>query len=155
MPETVPLTEDCPLSALNPYGRTKLFQEDMFRDLSKSDPTWRIILLRYFNPVGAHPSGEIGEHPVGVPNNLMPYVHQVQELVFSCKFEKDFYLTFAAIWKNVLLLLLLEKFRLKSEWSKSIYYQSIYLQHTVVDLLLQIQKHEVVIFLHNACHDRD
>lgn len=77
IPERVPLTEDCPLSAINPYGRTKLFQEDMFRDVAASDPDIRILLLRYFNPVGAHPSGEIGEHPVGIPNNLMPYVQQV------------------------------------------------------------------------------
>ncbi|GBF95426.1 UDP-galactose 4-epimerase [Raphidocelis subcapitata] len=77
IPERVPLTEDCPLSAINPYGRTKLFQEDMFRDAAAADGALRIILLRYFNPVGAHPSGDIGEHPVGVPNNLMPYVGQV------------------------------------------------------------------------------
>lgn len=77
IPERVPLTEDCPLSAINPYGRTKLFQEDMFRDVAAADADMRILLLRYFNPVGAHPSGDIGEHPVGVPNNLMPYVQQV------------------------------------------------------------------------------
>ncbi|KAI8468516.1 MAG: UDP-glucose 4-epimerase [Monoraphidium minutum] len=77
IPERVPLTEDCPLSAINPYGRTKLFQEDMFRDVAASDSAARILLLRYFNPVGAHPSGDIGEHPVGIPNNLMPYVQQV------------------------------------------------------------------------------
>jgi UDP-glucose 4-epimerase len=77
IPERVPLTEDCPLSAINPYGRTKLFQEDMFRDAAVADKGLRILLLRYFNPVGAHPSGEIGERPVGVPNNLMPYVMQV------------------------------------------------------------------------------
>jgi len=77
MPETVPITEDCPLKAISPYGRTKLFQEDMFRDVAVSDPRWRIMLLRYFNPVGAHESGELGEHPVGIPNNLMPYVQQV------------------------------------------------------------------------------
>ena len=51
--------------------------QDIFRDVAKSDPQWRIILLRYFNPVGAHPSGEIGEHPIGIPNNLMPYIQQV------------------------------------------------------------------------------
>jgi UDP-glucose 4-epimerase len=77
MVEKTPITEDFPLAAFSPYGRTKLFQEDMFRDVAVSDPKWRIMLLRYFNPVGAHPSGEIGEHPVGVPNNLMPYIQQV------------------------------------------------------------------------------
>ena len=77
IPETTPITEDTPLKAISPYGRTKLFQEDMFRDLGVSDSEWRILLLRYFNPVGAHPSGELGEHPVGVPNNLMPYIQQV------------------------------------------------------------------------------
>eukprot|EP00879_Flechtneria_rotunda_P005473 GHRR01005766.1.p1 GENE.GHRR01005766.1~~GHRR01005766.1.p1 ORF type:complete len:350 (+),score=108.91 GHRR01005766.1:333-1382(+) len=77
MVEKTPITEDFPLHAYSPYGRTKLFQEDMFRDLAASDPSWRILLLRYFNPVGAHPSGELGEHPVGVPNNLMPYIQQV------------------------------------------------------------------------------
>eukprot|EP00879_Flechtneria_rotunda_P025349 GHRR01026929.1.p1 GENE.GHRR01026929.1~~GHRR01026929.1.p1 ORF type:complete len:200 (+),score=63.56 GHRR01026929.1:87-686(+) len=80
MVEKTPITEDFPLHAYSPYGRTKLFQEDMFRDLAASDPSWRILLLRYFNPVGAHPSGELGEHPVGVPNNLMPYIQQVQAL---------------------------------------------------------------------------
>lgn len=64
--------------AISPYGRTKLFQEDMFRDLAHSDKTWRILLLRYFNPIGAHPSGDLGEHPVGIPNNLMPYIQQVR-----------------------------------------------------------------------------
>ena len=73
----VPVLEHFPLSATNPYGRTKLFIEEILRDLSKSDPEWRIILLRYFNPVGAHPSGLIGEDPKGIPNNLMPYVQQV------------------------------------------------------------------------------
>jgi UDP-glucose 4-epimerase len=83
-PDAVPITEAEKLQAMSPYGRTKLFQEEMFRDLAASplenkeeDKKWRILLLRYFNPVGAHSSGEIGEHPVGVPNNLMPYVHQV------------------------------------------------------------------------------
>ena len=73
----VPVLEHFPLSATNPYGRTKLFIEEILRDLSKSDPDWRIVLLRYFNPVGAHPSGLIGEDPKGIPNNLMPYVQQV------------------------------------------------------------------------------
>eukprot|EP00249_Psilotum_nudum_P027599 c3546_g1_i1 orf=284-1381(+) len=76
-PKTVPCTEDFPLSAMNPYGRTKLFIEEMARDIQKADPDWRIILLRYFNPVGAHPSGLIGEDPKGIPNNLMPFVQQV------------------------------------------------------------------------------
>jgi len=117
IPEKTPITEDTPLKAISPYGRTKLFQvsadssgiivdrcesrddameaassvshpppgcaigfspqEDMFRDLGVSDAEWRILLLRYFNPVGAHPSGQLGEHPVGIPNNLMPYIQQV------------------------------------------------------------------------------
>jgi UDP-glucose 4-epimerase len=76
-PAKVPLTEDLPLSATNPYGRTKLVIEDICRDLYRSDPSWRIALLRYFNPVGAHESGVIGEDPRGVPNNLMPYLLQV------------------------------------------------------------------------------
>lgn len=76
-PHTVPITEDFPLSALNPYGRTKLIIEEILRDLYVSDPNWDIALLRYFNPVGAHPSGRIGEDPNGIPNNLMPYVAQV------------------------------------------------------------------------------
>jgi UDP-glucose 4-epimerase len=73
----VPITEDFPLSVLNPYGRTKLIIEDILRDLSYAEPDWNIAILRYFNPVGAHPSGRIGEDPNGVPNNLMPYVAQV------------------------------------------------------------------------------
>jgi len=76
-PQRLPLTEDHPLSATNPYGRTKLVVEEMLRDLFRAQPDWRIALLRYFNPVGAHPSGRIGEDPGGVPNNLMPYVAQV------------------------------------------------------------------------------
>ncbi|BFI19997.1 UDP-glucose 4-epimerase [Marchantia polymorpha subsp. ruderalis] len=76
-PKSVPCTEDFPVEALNPYGRTKLFIEEISRDLQYSDPEWRIILLRYFNPVGAHPSGLIGEDPRGIPNNLMPFVQQV------------------------------------------------------------------------------
>ena len=76
-PEKVPVTEDCGRSATNPYGRTKLIIEDMLGDLSSSEPGWRIVMLRYFNPVGAHPSGRIGEDPAGIPNNLMPYVMQV------------------------------------------------------------------------------
>ncbi len=76
-PQFLPLTEDHPLSATNPYGRTKLVIEDMLRDLYRSDSTWRIGILRYFNPVGAHESGLIGEDPQGIPNNLMPFVAQV------------------------------------------------------------------------------
>jgi len=76
-PQRLPLSEDHPLSATNPYGRSKLMVEDILRDLYASDPSWRIGLLRYFNPVGAHPSGLIGEDPQGVPNNLMPFVAQV------------------------------------------------------------------------------
>jgi UDP-glucose 4-epimerase len=76
-PESLPLREDCPLQAVNPYGQTKLTIEYMLRDLAASDPDWNISVLRYFNPVGAHPSGEIGEDPLGIPNNLMPYITQV------------------------------------------------------------------------------
>lgn len=78
--DEVPIQEDGTLHAISPYGRSKLHQEEMLRDLASSpleNVRWRILLLRYFNPVGAHPSGEIGEHPVGVPNCLMPFVHQV------------------------------------------------------------------------------
>lgn len=75
-PHTVPITEDFPLSATNPYGRTKLFIEEMLRDLYTSDNTWKVVLLRYFNPVGAHASGTIGEDPNGIPNNLMPFITQ-------------------------------------------------------------------------------
>ncbi|XP_078151505.1 UDP-glucose 4-epimerase GEPI48-like [Carex rostrata] len=76
-PKTVPCTEEFPLAAMNPYGRTKLIIEDICRDLQVADPEWKIMLLRYFNPVGAHPSGQIGEDPRGIPNNLMPFVQQV------------------------------------------------------------------------------
>jgi UDP-glucose 4-epimerase len=76
-PEKVPIREDFPLSCTNPYGRTKLFIEEILRDLHTADPAWNIALLRYFNPVGAHESGEIGEDPNGIPNNLMPYISQV------------------------------------------------------------------------------
>jgi UDP-glucose 4-epimerase len=76
-PETVPVTEECPLGAASPYGRTKQYIEDLLRDVAASEPGWRIALLRYFNPVGAHPSGRIGEDPAGIPNNLMPYAMQV------------------------------------------------------------------------------
>ena len=76
-PHTVPIKEDFPLSATNPYGRSKLMIEEMLRDLHRSDNSWKIVLLRYFNPVGAHPSGRIGEDPNGIPNNLMPFISQV------------------------------------------------------------------------------
>ena len=76
-PERLPLTEDAPLSATNPYGQTKLIGEQILRDLEASDPAWQTACLRYFNPVGAHASGRIGEDPRGTPNNLMPYVAQV------------------------------------------------------------------------------
>ncbi|MBE0566248.1 MAG: UDP-glucose 4-epimerase GalE [Krumholzibacteria bacterium] len=76
-PARVPITEEFPLTATNPYGRTKLFIEKILHDLCEADPAWRAVLLRYFNPVGAHPSARIGEDPRGLPNNLMPYVMQV------------------------------------------------------------------------------
>ena len=76
-PETVPIREDFPLSATNPYGRTKLMIEKILGDLYVSDPSWNVILLRYFNPIGAHESGRIGEDPDGIPNNLLPYVAKV------------------------------------------------------------------------------
>ncbi|KAI0493203.1 hypothetical protein KFK09_027479 [Dendrobium nobile] len=76
-PEQVPCTEEFPLSAANPYGRTKLIIEDICRDIQKASSDWKIMLLRYFNPIGAHPSGHIGEDPRGIPNNLMPYIQQV------------------------------------------------------------------------------
>jgi UDP-glucose 4-epimerase len=76
-PEKLPLTEDSALSATNPYGQTKLMGEQILRDLAVSDPAWRITILRYFNPVGAHASGLIGENPKGTPNNLLPFVAQV------------------------------------------------------------------------------
>lgn len=76
-PHKVPITEDFPLSATNPYGRTKLMIEEILRDLHRSDNSWNIAILRYFNPVGAHISGRIGEDPNGIPNNLVPYITQV------------------------------------------------------------------------------
>lgn len=76
-PHTVPIQEHFPLSATNPYGRSKLMIEDILRDLHASDPQWQVALLRYFNPVGAHESGTIGEDPNGIPNNLMPFITQV------------------------------------------------------------------------------
>ena len=76
-PHEVPIKEDFPLQATNPYGRTKLFIEEILRDLCASDEQWKAVLLRYFNPIGAHESGWIGEDPNGIPNNLMPYIMQV------------------------------------------------------------------------------
>ena len=76
-PASVPIREDFPTSATNPYGRTKLMIENIMKDLYRSDPSWNIILLRYFNPIGAHESGMIGEDPAGIPNNLLPYVAKV------------------------------------------------------------------------------
>jgi UDP-glucose 4-epimerase len=76
-PERSPIDESFPLSATNPYGQSKLIAEQILRDVERSDPSWRIAVLRYFNPVGAHESGLIGEDPAGIPNNLMPFVAQV------------------------------------------------------------------------------
>ena len=76
-PASVPILEDFPTSATNPYGRSKLIVEECLTDFQKANPNWSITLLRYFNPVGSHPSGELGEDPQGIPNNLMPFVSQV------------------------------------------------------------------------------
>jgi UDP-glucose 4-epimerase len=76
-PKYLPIDEEHPTNAVNPYGRTKLQIEELLRDVASSDPAWRIACLRYFNPVGAHESGLIGENPTGIPNNLMPYIAQV------------------------------------------------------------------------------
>jgi UDP-glucose 4-epimerase len=76
-PASVPIREDFPLGPTNPYGRTKLMIEEILRDLGNAQPGWEITLLRYFNPVGAHPSGRIGEDPHGIPNNLLPFISQV------------------------------------------------------------------------------
>jgi len=91
-PESLPLHEDFPLAAVNPYGQTKLTIEYMLKDLAASDPDWNISILRYFNPVGAHPSGEIGEDPLGIPNNLMPYITKVAigELAELAVFGDDY-----------------------------------------------------------------
>ena len=83
-PERLPLDENCRLSTTNPYGSTKLMMEMIMQDLYKADKNWNIILLRYFNPVGAHESGLIGEDPKGIPNNLMPYVAQVASGKLAC-----------------------------------------------------------------------
>ena len=76
-PATMPITEDTPLSPVNPYGQTKVMVENILRDLHHADPQWSIAVLRYFNPIGADPSGRIGEDPNGIPNNLVPYIAQV------------------------------------------------------------------------------
>ncbi|HPS94097.1 MAG TPA: UDP-glucose 4-epimerase GalE, partial [Deltaproteobacteria bacterium] len=76
-PATVPIREDFPVGPTNPYGRTKLMIEEILKDLHSSDASWNIALLRYFNPIGAHRSGRIGEDPAGIPNNLLPYIAQV------------------------------------------------------------------------------
>jgi UDP-glucose 4-epimerase len=76
-PEMLPLREEARLQATNPYGRTKLFIEEILRDCHAADETWNVLILRYFNPIGAHPSGRIGEDPQGIPNNLMPFIAQV------------------------------------------------------------------------------
>lgn len=91
-PDTLPITEDAPLRVTNPYGQTKLMGEEILRELGRCDPTWRFACLRYFNPVGAHPSGLIGEDPQGIPNNLMPYVAQVAvgQLPHLNVFGKDY-----------------------------------------------------------------
>ena len=83
-PETVPIKEDFPLSVSNPYGRTKLITEDMLRDIYKSDNEWNIAILRYFNPIGAHESGRIGENPNGIPTNLLPYIAKVAAGQLEC-----------------------------------------------------------------------
>ena len=77
IPKKLPLTEDCDLGVTNPYGATKLMGEQMFGDFYRADNEWHVMLLRYFNPVGAHESGKIGEDPKGIPNNLMPYISKV------------------------------------------------------------------------------
>lgn len=91
-PEAVPITEDFPLSVTNPYGRTKLVLEQMLQDVYASDNEWNIILLRYFNPIGAHKSGLIGEDPNGIPNNLLPYITKVAigELEILSVFGDDY-----------------------------------------------------------------
>ncbi|MBR0037810.1 MAG: UDP-glucose 4-epimerase GalE [Bacteroidales bacterium] len=77
-PAIIPITEECPKGqCTNPYGQTKSMLEQVMMDVQKADPEWNVVLLRYFNPIGAHPSGRIGENPNGIPNNLMPYITQV------------------------------------------------------------------------------
>ena len=91
-PERLPLTEDCSLHTTNPYGATKLMIEDILRDICHADKNWTAVILRYFNPVGAHPSGLIGENPQGIPNNLTPYIAQVLtgKLPFLQVFGNDY-----------------------------------------------------------------
>jgi UDP-glucose 4-epimerase len=91
-PARVPISEDFPLSCTNPYGRSKLMVEEILGDLHRADPGLNVILLRYFNPVGAHPSGRIGEDPLGIPNNLLPYISQVAigHLPFLAVFGGDY-----------------------------------------------------------------
>jgi UDP-glucose 4-epimerase len=84
MGNTVPFREDMPTSCTNPYGWTKLMLEQILRDLSVSDPEWSVVLLRYFNPIGAHESGLIGENPSGIPNNLFPYIARVAAGFLPC-----------------------------------------------------------------------
>ena len=77
-PAMIPITEECPKGyCTNPYGQTKWMLEEVLKDVHHADPEWNVVLLRYFNPIGAHPSGKIGEDPNGIPNNLMPYITQV------------------------------------------------------------------------------
>jgi len=91
-PEQVPITESSRLQVTNPYGRTKLICEEILRDLQQTDPRWHVAILRYFNPVGAHISGTIGENPSGTPNNLMPFITQVAvgQREFLSIFGKDY-----------------------------------------------------------------
>ncbi len=91
-PKRTPILEDFPTSATNPYGRSKLFIEEILRDLYSSDSEWKVVLLRYFNPVGAHASGSIGEDPNGIPNNLMPFIAQtaVGKRAFLSVFGDDY-----------------------------------------------------------------
>ena len=91
-PEALPIKESFPLSTTNPYGTTKLMIEQILKDLAKADPTWSIAILRYFNPIGAHPSGLIGENPNDIPNNLMPYIVKVanKELEILSIFGDDY-----------------------------------------------------------------
>ena len=84
MNNTVPFREDMPTSCTNPYGWTKMMLEQILQDLAVSDPEWSVVLLRYFNPIGAHPSGIIGENPNGIPNNLFPYIARVAAGTLPC-----------------------------------------------------------------------
>lgn len=83
-PKTVPIREDFPLSTTNPYGETKLVIERILADICVSDPEWSVSILRYFNPIGAHESGLIGEDPKGIPNNLLPYISKVAGGKLEC-----------------------------------------------------------------------